>query len=77
MRESREGGVYGPSEHGLVICSRFPIASVGHFLVIPKEHYPTFSDMPSSVKSDLFWLLDSFIVQNKGEDRLCGDEYPV
>lgn len=44
-----------------VLCNRFPISSAGHFLIIPKQHKETLTDLTKKEQSDIFSLLSEFV----------------
>lgn len=49
------------TEHGVVLCNKFPICESGHFLIIPKRHTSTLSGLTREEQTDLFNLLSCFM----------------
>lgn len=45
------------NESGYLIEDAFPV-SPGHSLIIPRDHYADFFEIPETVRSDLFRLVD-------------------
>ena len=45
------------SDFSIAFYDRFPVSN-GHILIIPKEHYETYFDLPLEVRNDMLSLLD-------------------
>jgi diadenosine tetraphosphate (Ap4A) HIT family hydrolase len=46
------------SEYSIALYDKFPV-SQGHTLIIPKNHYKTYFDLPVEVRNDMLVLLDA------------------
>ena len=46
------------SEYSIALYDKFPV-SQGHILIIPKNHYKTYFDLPVEVRNDMLVLLDT------------------
>ena len=46
------------SKLSLAFYDRYPV-SEGHILIIPKDHYETYFDLPVEVRNDMLVLLDA------------------
>ncbi|MBW7469720.1 HIT family protein [Marinobacter sp. F4218] len=57
------------NDSGYLINDGFPI-SPGHSLIIPRDHYADFFEIPEIVRTDLFRLVD------EGKTLLSGSLYP-
>lgn len=53
------------THHSLVICSLYPISILGHFLVIPKRHVVSISDLSEEQLNDLSTLVFEFMKRVK------------
>jgi diadenosine tetraphosphate (Ap4A) HIT family hydrolase len=71
---SNEINVIAETTHAKAFYDKFPVSN-GHVLIIPKEHYETYFDLPLFVKNDMFELLDKFKLQL--DDELSPSGYNI
>lgn len=57
LQNDPENRIIGSNREGIVIRDGFPV-SVGHTLIIPKHHIPSFFDLSPSMKASLLELLE-------------------
>lgn len=59
------------SIHSLVFYDTYPV-SKGHVLIIPKDHYETYFDLPIEVRNDMLGLLDEMKLKLDAEFKPAG-----
>ena len=59
------------SIHSLAFYDTFPV-SKGHVLIIPKDHYETYFDLPIEVRNDMLGLLDEMKLKLDDEFNPAG-----
>ena len=63
---SNKINVIAETAYAKAFYDKFPVSN-GHVLIIPKEHYDTYFDLPMFVKNDMFELLDKIKLQLDNE----------